>query len=162
LVASRVNAGYKEGLLHNVGWHDVLLRRLQLCAVALLLCSFFAGCSGSKKEKLIRSSAPPRNTADTVRSADLRARFPSLEICALIVNRDCLSDQIHGPFGPTRAKKMQAVCMIGFDCEDSSTEAGGLFESTGSMQDRRLLQYLLNADHHGSSSVPQSVARVIS
>jgi hypothetical protein len=64
-----------------------------------------------------------------------------LEICALIVNRDCLSDQIHRPFGLTRivgdhAKKMQTVCMIGFDCEDSSTEAGGLFEPTGSKRRR--------------------------
>jgi hypothetical protein len=91
-----------------------------------------------------------------------------MEICTPIANSNLPpSDQLHSLFDLTglmcdRAKKMQAVCMIGFDCEDSSTEAGGLFEPAGSMQDRRLLRYLLNADHHGSSSVPRLVARVIS
>jgi general secretion pathway protein D len=55
--------------------HEVSRKKLSLCAAALLVCCF-AGCSGSEKEMFARS-APPRNAVDTVRGADLRARFPS-------------------------------------------------------------------------------------
>ena len=55
---------------------EVLHRILQMCAVAAILCSL-ANCSAADKQKILTGSTPPADPVAPIRSADLRAHFPS-------------------------------------------------------------------------------------